>query len=363
MPHVAQGRAAAYTMGTFVVDGAFLSSIKYIEAHTRLDRKNLHGVVCLRAWQVREPTGVRREPPTPMLIRVISFGVYLTFSISGSGFTGNARDVLTRSIEAMRAYVDEKIHQKHGQTARERLFETEMYVSGVEVHDRLLVVKVKRASDAESAVKFVRNFYSYKHHPSMQLSYDKKKPAEWQKLAVIDSGVAAELTPYCAVTDIDAVEQFLAQSKLVYSSHIVLSPTHIVPGDQPNELYAHMHHLRIVDVLHQRSVKLFQIHTPDIPEHMVHESASVTRETDSEQAARLERHIAAYTSCVKWAIDKGPSHHPAHSYKHLAPHDPTLFYYGVPPWYSDGSLNIAGVPPRAADAERGAVLRAGGMLM
>ena len=359
-------------MGTFVVEGAFLQNITYAEDYTRIDRRNKQSIVAVRAWHVRAPTGVVRDPPTPVLINIISFGVFLTFSITGSGLNGSVRDVLTRSIQGLREYVDEKIHTNYMASEAARVMENEMYVSGVEVHEKLLVVKVKRASDAVFVAKHVRNFYSFKHHPALKLSYKKKKPAEWQNLATAAATAAEEhgagdaRGDYCAITDTDAVEQFLTQSKLTYTSHIVLSPQHVVPGDQGTDmLYVHMHQLRVVDVPLQSPIQLFQVRTPDTPEHRVSgkDSAKPSHESPSQHAARLQRHITAYLGCVKWAIDKGPSHHPAYTYKHLAPHDPAQFYHGVPPWWPDGTTNTAGVPPCADGADLGPSLRVGGMLM
>jgi len=350
-------------MGTFVVKGPFVCNITYHEGCTRVDRKNSQGIVSINAWQLRSPL-----PPTSVVIRVVSFGVYLRFSFPDMRNASNARDILSRSIADLREYVDQKIHRVYVMSGNAnaqptRQLENGMYVSGVEVHDKIIVVKAKRAGDAVLVAQYVRNFFSFQHHPATQAKFEKTQPSGWQVMAALDDANTTPPDPkggntitttsggaridYCAITDIDAVAQFITQSKLTYTSHIIIPSTHVVSGDKSNELYVSMHHLRVVDIPHQHPVQLFQPCPPEIPEYAVAFTTTSEETTALQHAARLERHTAAYMACVRWALDKGSTHHPAYSFKHLAPHDPAQFYHSVAPWWPDGRTNTAGVPPCA----------------
>ena len=55
---------------------------------------------------------------------------------------------------------------------------------------------------------------------------------------------------------------------------------------------------------------------------------------------------------VLWCLKEGgPDFHPAHEHKHRAPGDDANFFYGIPPWHPDGSVNPAGVPPNFGEPE------------
>lgn len=67
---------------------------------------------------------------------------------------------------------------------------------------------------------------------------------------------------------------------------------------------------------------------------------------------RANRHNEECYARVIWCLDKGgPDFHPAHEHKHRAPGDDANFFYGIPPWHPDGSVNPAGVPPNFGEPE------------
>lgn len=340
-------------MGTFVVKGPFANNIKYREGYTRADRKNSQGIVSINAWRIQSLI-----PPTPVTIHVVSFGVFVRFSFPDMGNAPNARDVLTRSISDLRGYVDQKIHRVYGTdaSASNRQIDNGMYVSGADLQDKMLIVKAKRARDGVLVAQHVRNFFSYQHHPKINARFEKTQSVGWQTIQRLteaeenynaDTKIGVEKVDYCAITDTDAVVQFVSQSKLTYTSYIMISSAHVVSGEDPNEFYVQMCHMRISDIPNRHPTKLFQKHIPEIPEYALAATAPPKHTEPEEHASRLRRHLDEYMGCVKWALDQGPSHHPAYDFKHLAPHVPEKFYYSVAPWWPDGTPNPAGVPPCA----------------
>lgn len=67
-------------------------------------------------------------------------------------------------------------------------------------------------------------------------------------------------------------------------------------------------------------------------------------------AVHLQRHLDEISRCLRWCIDRGKAYWPANTHTHLAPHDSSQFYYGVAPWFPDGTLNPFGVPPASDGA-------------
>ena len=55
---------------------------------------------------------------------------------------------------------------------------------------------------------------------------------------------------------------------------------------------------------------------------------------------------------VLWCLRQGPGYLPAHEHKHLAPGNDRAFFFGIPPWHKDGSVNPAGIPPNYGKPER-----------
>ena len=55
---------------------------------------------------------------------------------------------------------------------------------------------------------------------------------------------------------------------------------------------------------------------------------------------------------VIWCLCQGPAYFPAHEHKHLAPGNDKAFFFGIPPWHMDGSINPAGIPPNYGKPER-----------
>lgn len=55
---------------------------------------------------------------------------------------------------------------------------------------------------------------------------------------------------------------------------------------------------------------------------------------------------------VLWCLRQGPAYFPAHEHKHLAPGNDKAFFFGIPPWHADGSVNPAGIPPNYGEPER-----------
>ena len=62
-------------------------------------------------------------------------------------------------------------------------------------------------------------------------------------------------------------------------------------------------------------------------------------------AARLRVHLDECTKCIVWCIKAGPQYHPASENRQKAPCNVGNFYFGQPPWLTDGSVNPLGVPP------------------
>ncbi len=60
---------------------------------------------------------------------------------------------------------------------------------------------------------------------------------------------------------------------------------------------------------------------------------------------RKKRHDDECYARVMWCLKQGPDFHPAHEHKHRAPGDNLVFFFGIPPWNPDGSVNPSGVPP------------------
>lgn len=60
---------------------------------------------------------------------------------------------------------------------------------------------------------------------------------------------------------------------------------------------------------------------------------------------RKARHDDECYKRVLWCLAQGPKFHPAHDHKHLAPGNDARFFYGVPPWNSDGTINCAAALP------------------
>lgn len=60
--------------------------------------------------------------------------------------------------------------------------------------------------------------------------------------------------------------------------------------------------------------------------------------------AEIKRHSDEIFARLRWCVDGGPRYWPANEHLHLAPGDDKNFVFGVPPWFADGSLNIAGIP-------------------
>ena len=54
---------------------------------------------------------------------------------------------------------------------------------------------------------------------------------------------------------------------------------------------------------------------------------------------------------VLWCLRQGPAYFPAHEHKHLAPGNDKAFFFGIPPWHANGSLNPAGIPPNFGSPE------------
>ena len=59
---------------------------------------------------------------------------------------------------------------------------------------------------------------------------------------------------------------------------------------------------------------------------------------------RRQRHDDECYARVLWCLAQGPDFHPAHEHKHRAPGDDSRFFYGVPPWHADGSVNCVAAP-------------------
>ena len=78
----------------------------------------------------------------------------------------------------------------------------------------------------------------------------------------------------------------------------------------------------------------------------------IEKEKLSKERERANRHNAECYARVLWCLHEGgPDFHPAHEHKHRAPGDNTAFFYGIPPWHPDGSVNPDGVPPNYGPAE------------
>ena len=70
------------------------------------------------------------------------------------------------------------------------------------------------------------------------------------------------------------------------------------------------------------------------------------------QGRRLKKiHDGECFARILWCLAQGPAFCPAHEHKHRAPGDDRNFFYGIPPWHADGSVNPAGVPPNFGEPE------------
>tara|TARA_Y100000389_G_scaffold192889_2_gene220993 strand:+ start:30548 stop:31900 length:1353 start_codon:yes stop_codon:yes gene_type:complete len=90
----------------------------------------------------------------------------------------------------------------------------------------------------------------------------------------------------------------------------------------------------------------------------------IEKEKLSKEHERARRHQEECYARVLWCLHKGgPDFHPAHEHKHRAqgnwcyerkcvvPSNDQNFFYGIPPWHPDGSVNPAGIPGNYGPAE------------
>ena len=98
-------------------------------------------------------------------------------------------------------------------------------------------------------------------------------------------------------------------------------------------------------------------HALELARAVVHAAEINKQRQDMSPQQRYKDHIDQLGLCTFWALDRGL--HPAHDHRHRAPDgaavtlpdgtDRTIeyarFYYCVPPWRPDGSVNPAGVAP------------------
>ena len=70
-----------------------------------------------------------------------------------------------------------------------------------------------------------------------------------------------------------------------------------------------------------------------------------TDKTCQIKAKMKQQHDDECMARIQWCLQNGPAYWPAHENKHRAPGNDKNFYYGIPPWHADGTVNPKGVPP------------------